>query len=239
MKTRRLRLIAFQFAGANRHAYRSLQRELGQHIELCCFELPGRGRRHSERPLTDLRLMVGDLLGLIADSVAGVRYALFGHSMGSQLAHLAGQLLLARGVPPPLCLIVSASAAPSRPLRTERHRLSPAEFLRELRTLGGCSDEVLNSAELIDLVLPVLRADFQALETYRAEPGAPLSCPIMMLRGVEDGEVSRADAEAWRAETTGAFELHDFPGGHFFLFQQLRQVAAWIEKAVAEPDPVT
>jgi len=146
-------------------------------------------------------------------------------------------MLLEQGVPAPRCLIVSASPAPCRPLRTERHRLSSVDFLRELRRLGGCAPEVLSNAELIALVLPVLRADFQAIETYRADAGPPLSCPILVLRGLEDGEVTRADAEAWRAETTGSFEMHDLPGGHFFLFAHLRQVAAWIEHAVGGPDP--
>jgi surfactin synthase thioesterase subunit len=175
--------------------------------------------------------MVTELLGPIVDSVAGSPYALFGHSMGSRLAHLAGRLLLERGLPPPVCLVVSGSAAPSRPLLTQRHRLAPADFLRELRTLGGCPEEFLNDPELVALFLPVLRADFEALETYRAEVGPPLPCPITVLRGVDDREVSRADAEAWRAETSSAFELHDFPGGHFFLFQNPRQVAALLESS--------
>jgi medium-chain acyl-[acyl-carrier-protein] hydrolase len=237
----RTRLIAFQFAGANRHAYRCIQRELGRHIELCCFELPGRGRRHAEPPLTDLRSMVADLIGPISERVAGVQYALFGHSMGAQLARLAGGLLLERGARSPLCLVVSASAAPGRHIVKERHRLAPADLLQELRTLGGCPEEVLNDAELVDLFLPVLRADFQALETYQAEARAPLPCPITVLRGLDDREVSKSDAEAWRAETTGGFEVHDFPGGHFFPIQNPRPVAALLdrllERAVDKPAP--
>lgn len=236
---RRLRLIAFQFAGSNRHAYRLIQRRLAQHVELCCFELPGRGRRHAEALLTELPAMVANVIDPIAECVRGFRYALFGHSMGALLAHLAGRRLLERGLPPPLRLIVSGSAAPSQPLLTERHRLSPGDFLRELRTLGGCPDEVLNDAELVDLFLPVLRADFQALETYRAEPGAPLPYPITMLRGTEDGEVARAGAEAWRAETSGEFDAHDLPGGHFFIFENLDRVVSLIERVALEPDRAT
>jgi medium-chain acyl-[acyl-carrier-protein] hydrolase len=237
MNDKALRLIAFQFAGANRYAYRPLQRELGPTIELSCFELPGRGRRHSERPLTDLRSMVSDLIGSVSDSVAGVPYALFGHSMGSHLAHRTARLLIDRGLPPPRALVVSASPAPSRPRVSLRHRLAPPDFLRELRTFGGCPEEVLNNAELVDLFLPVLRADFEALETYRAETAPPLPCPITVLRGLDDHEVSRADAEAWRAETTSAFDLHDLPGGHFFLFESPRRVATLLESAVAPPNP--
>lgn len=228
----KLRLIAFQFAGGNRHAYRLIQRELSPQIELCCFELPGRGRRRSEPLLTDLRAMVADVIGPIAECVQGAAYALFGHSMGSLLAHRAGRLLIERGLPAPAHLVVSASAAPSRPLLTERHRLSPAQFLLELSTLGGCPEEFLKDPELVDLFLPVLRADFQALETYRAEVGVPLPCPITVLRGVDNPEVSAGDAAAWRAETNGAFDLHDLPGGHFFPFERPREVAGLLERAV-------
>ncbi|MEY2932675.1 MAG: hypothetical protein RL033_3424 [Pseudomonadota bacterium] len=231
---RQLRLIAFQFAGSNRHAYRLLQRELGRHLELCTFELPGRGRRHSEPLLTDLRLLVADVLPSLVECAQRGPYALFGHSMGSQLACLTARLLIERGLPPPRCLIVSASPAPSRPLLTRRHQLSPNDFLEALRTLGGCPEELLNEPELVDLFLPVLRADFQALETYRADAGPRLPCPITMLRGLDDSEVSRADAEAWQSETSAGFALHDFPGGHFFLFDRPREVTALLERAVAD-----
>jgi surfactin synthase thioesterase subunit len=237
MNESKLRLIAFQFAGANRHAYRPLQRELACEIELKCFELPGRGRRRAEPLLTDLPSMVADLLAPISACVAGSRYAFFGHSMGSRLALLAAQLLLERGWPAPLRLIVSASPPPSRPISTERYRLSPADFLRELRALGGCPEEMLNDPELLDVFLPVLRADFEALETYRAEARAKLPCPITVLRGVDDREVSRDDAEAWRAETTSSCDVHDFAGGHFFLFQKSRQIAALLENIIGRAEP--
>src|SRR5690242_16693573 len=133
----KVHLIAFQFAGGNRYSYRPLQRELGRQIELCTVELPGRGRRSSEPLLTDLPALAADVFQAVAEYARGVPYALFGHSMGAQLAFLSARRLLERGLPAPRALIVSASAAPSRPLSTQRHLLTPQDFLNELRTLGG------------------------------------------------------------------------------------------------------
>jgi surfactin synthase thioesterase subunit len=53
-----------------------------------------------------------------------------------------------------------------------------------------------------------------------------------VLRGVDDREVSRADAEAWQVETASSFELHDLPGGHFFPFENPGQFVTLLQGAV-------
>jgi hypothetical protein len=87
----------------------------------------------------------------------------------------------------------------------------------ELRRLGGTPPEVLAHPELMQLVLPLLRADFAVVETYAHREAPPLDCPVTAFGGVDDEDASEAPMDAWRAQTRGAFALHMLPGGHFYL----------------------
>jgi medium-chain acyl-[acyl-carrier-protein] hydrolase len=86
-----------------------------------------------------------------------------------------------------------------------------------LRRLNGTPSEVLENEELLQLMLPTLRADFELLQRYEYAEEPPFSFPITAFGGLQDNEVSREDLEAWRVQTTGKFILRNFPGDHFFL----------------------
>ncbi len=76
---------------------------------------------------------------------------------------------------------------------------------------------MLENAELMQFVLPILRSDFAVLETYVYIPKSPLNCPISAFGGSDDPEASRDDLDGWRIQTRTAFSLHILPGDHFFL----------------------
>ena len=65
--------------------------------------------------------------------------------------------------------------------------------------------------------MPLLRADFQLVQTYeyRAEP--PLQCPITVYGGLQDRDTPREKLAPWKEETTSRFALHMLEGDHFFL----------------------
>ena len=91
----------------------------------------------------------------------------------------------------------------------------------ELRRLNGTPSELLDHAELMELMLPLLRADFAVYETYQYSSEAPLNCPISAFGGLQDNKVSDSDLDAWRVQTSVSFSLRMFPGDHFFLKQPL------------------
>jgi medium-chain acyl-[acyl-carrier-protein] hydrolase len=70
------------------------------------------------------------------------------------------------------------------------------------------------------LMLPMLRADFAACETYIYSTEAPLDCPITAFGGELDTHVSTQALSAWREQTQGLFTLSILPGNHFFLHSQ-------------------
>jgi medium-chain acyl-[acyl-carrier-protein] hydrolase len=69
----------------------------------------------------------------------------------------------------------------------------------------------------MELLLPVLRADFAVCETYAYTAEEPLDCSITAFGGNGDPRVSRQELSAWHLQTTKSFSLQMFPGDHFFL----------------------
>jgi medium-chain acyl-[acyl-carrier-protein] hydrolase len=96
-----------------------------------------------------------------------------------------------------------------------------ATLLREYRaTLPA----VMENAELRDLMLPMLRADFELCETYRHEPEPPFDCPIVALGGADDPDPTEAQLVSWKEMTTGTFRHFIFAGDHFFIDSSRAQV---------------
>jgi medium-chain acyl-[acyl-carrier-protein] hydrolase len=90
-------------------------------------------------------------------------------------------------------------------------------FVEELRRFEGTPEEVLQNVELLQLLIPALRADFEVVGTYSYADEAPLDCPISVFGGREDSEVSEEELESWREQTTRDVKLRMLPGGHFFV----------------------
>ncbi len=151
-------------------------------------------------------------------------FAFFGHSMGASIGfelarHLRRQLGLE-----PLHFFASARRAPHLAGSTARYRLSDAQLIDALRVMGGTPETVLQDVELMQMLLPIVRADLELIETYVGEPGPPLRCPITAFHGLADDEVSPPAIDAWREHTSGPFALHSFDAGHFFLGSHREQI---------------
>jgi len=145
-------------------------------------------------------------------------FVFFGHSMGAIAAfEIARQLRRERRCQP-AHLFVSGHRAPQIPNHNSPvHDLSEPGFLNELQRLNGTPPEVLNSPELMKLILPMLRADFTVIKTYAYAAEPRLDCSISAYGGLRDNEVSREHIEAWREQTTSSFSVQMFPGDHFFV----------------------
>jgi medium-chain acyl-[acyl-carrier-protein] hydrolase len=83
--------------------------------------------------------------------------------------------------------------------------------------LKGTPEEVLQHRELMELLLPVLRADFSLLNTYAPRQRPPLPCPIAAFAGAADQEIPVDVVQSWQEHTAAAFRLRVVPGDHFFL----------------------
>ncbi len=123
----------------------------------------------------------------------------------------------------PAHLFISGHRAPHIPYPGPvTFHLPEPEFINGLRRLKGTPDEVLENPELMQLLMPLLRSDFELIQTYDFVPSTPLGCDLTALGGVADQEVERSHLAEWRRHTTGHFSTLMFPGDHFFLLKAQR-----------------
>jgi len=212
-----LRLFCFPYAGGSALIYREWGAALPVQVEVCPVQLPGRGHRLREAPLQRMQPLAEESARALLP-LFDRPFAFFGHSMGALLAFEIARLLRARNVPGPSHLFVSGRQAPQA-AETEppTYDLPEPEFIEELRRLNGTPPEVLAHPELMQVMLPLLRADFEAVQTYAYREEPPLDCPISIYGGVQDEEVSREDLDGWCAQTNAPCTVRLFPGDHFFL----------------------
>ena len=211
-----IRLFCLPHAGAGTSAYNLWKRFLPATIEVCPIQIPGRESRISEPSVTDCTTLIESItLATHLDKP----YAIFGHSMGALLALDLAQSLRANGLRTPSHLFVSGRNATHVPMKHGSiHKMGDEEFLAALAIrYGGLPQEILDTPELLELYLPILRADLTLLETHQYQRLGPLDCPISAFSGKDDANVSREGLEAWGDHTSAAFEAHWFDGGHFYL----------------------
>lgn len=225
-----IRLFCLPYAGGSAAVFAAWAAALPGWVDVVPLELPGRGLRANETPLREMSALV-DALAEAAAPLLDLPYAVFGHSMGASIA-----IELARATPcEPVHAFVSAARAP-HVHRRALHTLSQAELLDEVRRMGGMPEEVLASDELVRRFVPLLRADFELVDTRARGPkGRPLAqTPITAFGGLEDlDDVSTDDLTAWRDYSRAAFDVHMFPGGHFFVDTARRELLHEVGRRLA------
>jgi medium-chain acyl-[acyl-carrier-protein] hydrolase len=213
----KVRLFCFPFAGGGASAYRVWGQQMPDFVEVCPIQLTGREERCMEPPHRRMETLTEVLVEQI-QRCRDLPFAFYGHSMGALIAFELARTLRRREAPGPLALLLGAYQAPHLPpLRPGAHRLPKAEFIAELERFRGTPPEVLANQELVDFLLPVMRADFELCDGYRAAEEAPLDCPLVLYGGAQDDSVSQQQLENWRVHTRRSFALHMLPGHHLFL----------------------
>jgi surfactin synthase thioesterase subunit len=214
--------------------YRLWPRLLPESLDVCAVQLPGRENRLNEPRVPSVAQLVEALVPALLPEL-DLPFAFFGHSMGAVLAAELARALEARGGPLPGQLLVSARRPPHLPgTELPLRALPDATFLAEIqRRYGGIPAEILAQPELLELLLPTLRADIAALELHRPARREPLPCPITAFGGADDALTPHAHLEAWRDETRSAFRLRVFPGGHFYLEARRAELLADLAATLA------
>ncbi len=212
------RLFLFPYAGGGPAVFGKWSAELPGNMEAWIAHYPGRGSRHNEAPINSLTSLVGKFSQAI-QPLLDRPFAFFGHSLGGLLAFELTRHLRRKNLPQPNILFISACGAPhlSDP-HPPIHALPNTEFIESLHQLNGIPAELLDQPDVMRLLLPILRADFEAVESYHYTPNEPqLNIPISAFGGLGDPRVSRERIEGWASQTNSNFKSGYFPGDHFFI----------------------
>lgn len=217
-------LVCFPHAGGSASYFFSLSAALNAHVQVLALQYPGRQDRQHDPCLLSVDQLADEAFAAL-EPIMSRPLAFFGHSMGAVIAFEAALRMRSRYGAGPIALFASSRRAPST-YRNERvHTRDDAGLIAELRKLSGTDADLLNDEDVVRMILPPLRADYTAIETYRHRPGPNLDCPIIALIGDEDPVVDHREAAAWRDHTDGDFALHVFHGGHFYVKEHERAVA--------------
>jgi medium-chain acyl-[acyl-carrier-protein] hydrolase len=214
--TETVRLLGFPCAGGSASSFAGWTAELPSTVELRPVRLPGRLDRLHEPPFTSMAPLVETLADELEPTLTSP-FAMFGHSMGALVAYELARELRRRGARRPAGLFVASCGAPHLPRRAPPLRALPDDrFISELRRLDGIPEELARSDELLELVLPALRADIVLCEEYAWAPEPPLDVPISVFGGASDPRVLADDLTAWHDHTEAAFVQRTVAGNHFF-----------------------
>lgn len=226
-------LLCLPHAGGAASAYFPLSAALAPQVEVLAVQYPGRQDRRHERPLDSIDALRDGVVAALAPW-RDRPLALFGHSMGGVLAYEVARVLSADGGTPPLHLFVSGRGAPGQKVERALDELDDREMVAALGELGGTDARLLEDEDVLRMVAPAIRGDYRAVRTHRHTPGPPLPCPVTALVGDSDAMAPPETVASWRAHTSADFRLEVFPGGHFYLSEQLQKVRQVVYDRITE-----
>jgi len=225
-----IRLLCLPHAGGSASYFFSASRQLSPRVEVLAVQYPGRQDRRGEQCVET----IDELADKVVEAVRGWTdrpLALFGHSMGATLAFEVALRLQHNGITP-TCLFASGRRAPSTHRDETVHLRGDEEIIAEIKTLSGTNTRITEDDEVIRMVLPPIRSDYKAIETYAYRPGPKLDCPIQAFVGDNDPKATLDEVRAWKNHTSAQFALHVYPGGHFYLDTHATAVLDKISAAV-------
>lgn len=229
----RMRLFCFSYAGGGASVFRSWPDLLPPEVEVCGVQLPGHEHRLGEPAYTRLAPLVQALADAISPYLDRP-FAFFGHSMGALVSFELTRQLRRTSDRHPVCLYLGAYRAPHLPNPNVKISQLPLEVFKVILRADGTPERILQNEELMQAMLPTLRADFELCETYEYKEEPPLRCPFALFGGSEDVRISAADLEAWRIHSNETCSLSLLPGSHFFLHSAQNLLLAAISRELEE-----
>lgn len=232
----KIKLFCIPYSGGSSSVYYKWKRMLHENIVLCPVELAGRGRRMREPFYETVAEAADDISNIIRSELApGENYAILGHSMGALLAYETYYALKKRGVHEPVHLFCSGRKAPhDEAKKSEYYKLPEKEFLEVVFNYGSNTRDILQSRELLDLFVPILRADFKIAEIYEYQAHEEkIQCSMSVVNGNKDLSISESDITMWNDLAEKDCQYHWISGGHFFITENCEATVNLINRVLS------
>lgn len=225
-KEEKMKLFCLPYAGGSSTIFLNWKKYFHQSIEICPVELSGRGTRYNEPLCKSINEMVDDVLEQIKDNIMDDTYAIFGHSMGSLITYELCHKIKSIGTNSPVHVFFSGCKAPNLAREEEYiYDLPDEEFKLKVLERGGTSKEFFEHKELYEIFMPILRADFEAVEKYKyVEKNEKLTFNISILNGKDD-ELTFSDIVGWKNHTLYKSKVYMLDGDHFYINKNIEQIS--------------
>jgi surfactin synthase thioesterase subunit len=225
-------LFMLPFGGGNETSYQKFEQYLDKKITIINGEAPGKGRRIKEPLLKNMYLIADAYFDQFKDKINSP-YAIYGHSMGAYIGHLLIQRMADENLPLPEHFFVTSKIAPSRNYNKKRSIYTNEQFVRHLKDLKGMPDAILDNEELLNIFLPIIRNDFDALDLYKYKARPPYAVDLTMICGTHE-DVPDDQLTDWKKETSGTFVFERWEGHHFWIFDHLPALCNRINQVLTQ-----
>jgi pyochelin biosynthetic protein PchC len=231
-------LVLLPPAGASASFFAQLSADAPAAVDPWAIALPGREARLGEPAPASMAELVDALHAELAPRLSRPA-VLLGQSMGASVAHELARRLEADAAGAVLHLVVGGRGGPA----TQRARRpdgvpDDAALVDGLSAPGDTPRELLEDPDVLDLLLPPLRADYALLAAYAPEDEPRLRSGITAIVGQDDPTTTEDGIATWAAATHGPFAARTAPGGHLFLSHRTDEAVAAIAAATTPPGAV-
>lgn len=224
------RIICITHSGSYASQYVIWEKYLPSDVECVIYERPGSGMRLNEEFSANWDLLIKDAAKSI-EPYLDLPYILFGHSLGGSIAFEVVKELEKANKKLPVYLALGDRETPNYPPDKLRHHLSGQEFGQMLVDDYGMARELVESSEIMEFFLPVLKHDFRLADTYCDEYGKDtykIKSNIAIFRPDESNDLLESHLD-WQNYSTGKFKLINISGNHFFVF---KHAAEFMQKLI-------
>ena len=218
-------LFCFPHAGGGASTFYDWRDKIEGNTQVFALQLPGRESRFGEPLLSNLSEVI-ELIGAeFHRNGERAPFIFYGHSLGALIAFELCRVFREVGEPLPQHLIVTGASTPHLHYKKQPLSNKPEEeLLRKIRDFGGMPASILQDRTLLELLLPILRADLSVFESFQYDEEAPLPIEITAIAGEQDESAPVEEVEAWKAHTAKPFTFHKMRGGHFFVKENLGEI---------------
>lgn len=220
-----MKLLCLPYAGGSAQIYKSrFTKYLDPSIEIVLIELPGRGSRFGEDLKTDFNHLIQDLLHKVLSEISDcIDYALLGYSMGSRIIYELYYEIVKRDLRKPEIMFFCATNPPEIPY--VRKNMDRVSIIQEMKRLGGTDFEVLENERLMDIFVPIMRADMLVLYSYTyIKYKEKIKVPIVVQYGCYDNDITD-NVKIWADYSDGSCEFYKYNDGHFFIHKYYEEMA--------------
>lgn len=228
----RATLICFPYAGGSASIFRAWKPFLPDWLGFLAVQPPGRESRFNEPLISNIESYAEQACSEIKKLGSQKKLVLFGHSLGAIAAFETALKLESAGVSPALVIVSGRQYPGGASIRSASAHLPDDLFIASIARLNATAGNILENKDLLELLLPMLRADFTLSEQYQYDGMTRLNCPVLALGSNEDEWINRESIEGWRAMTLSQFEIHWFEGDHFYLNHHTQLLVDYLVKKI-------